>query len=430
MNKLIWICALALPATGVHAADWPAGRVYELKGMKVSVSAPVLVQRDYEPFCYPRLERLANGQIICAATIDSPENAADTAAFFGPERNGVKWSNDGGLTWKEWAVVPDASNARILLPNGDLLFVPYRMYTCPQGVKSPYYILPKDEHVVKEYKDGFVITGWPKALGASDEQKKRGQAGWCIDGSNVVKQKDGTYLTTISGWFAPKDKGKTFGAFSNDVKTNVAAIESRDGLHWQVKAIIADENSGLPGSEGPNEAALARLKDGRLMCIFRQGCQSAKEIESKNHRYGQSFSTDEGRTWSAPSLIEPWAVQPVLASLGENGLILTGGRPDIQVWLNGDGLGKDWERIDLLAHHNEFQPTEAIVPNHDGSYGPYGMSTCNNALLALDSHTALVAYDRTPRSATPSHGRGPKDSTDPAEKFSVWIVKLTIEKTK
>ena len=57
------------------------------------------------------------------------------------------------------------------------------------------------------------------------------------------------------------------------------------------------------------------------------------------------------------------------------------------------------ERIDLLAHHNELQPADPITPNHDGIYGPYGMSTCNNALLALDSHTALIAYDRTPLSA-------------------------------
>ena len=36
------------------------------------------------------------------------------------------------------------------------------------------YILPKDKHTIKEYKEGFVVTGWPKALGASEEQKKRG----------------------------------------------------------------------------------------------------------------------------------------------------------------------------------------------------------------------------------------------------------------
>jgi hypothetical protein len=47
--------------------------------------------------------------------------------------------------------------------------------------------------------------------------------------------------------------------------------ESADGFAWAIRSVIADENCKLDGNNGPCEGAICRLKDGRLMCVFRLG---------------------------------------------------------------------------------------------------------------------------------------------------------------
>ena len=103
--------------------------------------------------------------------------------------------------------------------------------------------------------------------------------------------------------------------------------ESQDGRHWRIRSVIADDQCKLKGNEGPDEAALCRLKDGRLMCVFRMGFS--------NTPFGQSFSSDAGKTWSEPvAMTGVFSVCPCLATLPNGPIILTGGRPGIYAWLN------------------------------------------------------------------------------------------------
>ena len=47
----------------------------------------------------------------------------------------------------------------------------------------------------------------------------------------------------------------------------------------------------LDGDEGPDETAIVRLADKRLYAIFRKG---------GNALMGQTWSSDDGRTWTQP----------------------------------------------------------------------------------------------------------------------------------
>jgi hypothetical protein len=54
------------------------------------------------------------------------------------------------------------------------------------------------------------------------------------------------------------------------------------------------------------------------------------------------------------------------------------------------------------------------------------MSTCNSEVVCLDGHSALVCYDKTPRSTNYQNTRGPRDSANPDEMYSVWVVKVVV----
>src|SRR5579862_385539 len=111
---------------------WPEGKSFDLKRMKVTLSAPVLVKRDREPYYFPKIARLPNGEIILHSAIDCPLNLSITDESFKPERAEVLWSSDGGLTWKDPQIIPDGSSLHVLLPNGDMMFAPYRLFELPK----------------------------------------------------------------------------------------------------------------------------------------------------------------------------------------------------------------------------------------------------------------------------------------------------------
>jgi hypothetical protein len=95
--------------------------------------------------------------------------------------------------------------------------------------------------------------------------------------------------------------------------------------------------------------------------------------------------------------------------LGNGTLALSGGRPGIYLWLNWDGTGLDWERIDLVAHHDACHPSEPIQG-----------TTAYTGLVEVDEHHLLCMYDRTPN----GWDRIPEEMDDTN---SVWIVRVTVE---
>lgn len=195
-----------------------------------------------------------------------------------------------------------------------------------------------------------------------------------------------------------------YGRFRGDKFYSIVAVESTDGIAWKFRSLIADVSCGFKGS-GPSESAVCRLRDGRLMCIFRNDGGLA---------YGQTFSSDEGLTWSKPELMkDAHSVQPSLVVLDDGSIALSGGRPGIFVWFNRDGQAKRWEPIDLVAHHNRCVPDETI--------GRTDQTSAYTELVVLDQRTLLMIYDRIP------HGWKaiPSDSND---RNSVWVVRITIER--
>jgi hypothetical protein len=442
-----WFLSLVIlggVSTGALAADpeaaptkWPAGKIYRLKeGLEVTVSAPVLVGRSTRThYWYPGLARLANGDLIAHVT-----TSVDGFGDKGKEPGEVVWSSDGGLTWGNPQEILYASASKVLLPNGDLLFLPYRLYPYKDGVSGPCQLVPAGKREVRHLHDRttITVTDWPRLLAASEDQKKEGQAGFTIDGQVIQVDKGKKYLVTIDGYFRQTDKpfrwSKTVDG-TQEVKTSVVAAESEDGYHWKIRSVIADDRCKLRGYEGPNEATLCRLSDNRLMSLFRMEGYGPDIAPN-----GQSFSRDEGKTWTEPVAVDaPIRSTYPRTTVFKNGVVaLSIGRPGLDLWLNANGSGKGWQTVDILEHHNLFRPKERI-PRWEGSgHQNQGRSTGTTDMVLTDSKdgaTVLFIYDRSPLEASVG-AMGAKDGPpiqdkaekDPAYTYSTWVVRATIKK--
>jgi len=418
---LISLVCLAVSLSNRSAGkDWPEGKTYQLKGLSVTLSAPVLVGRSKGFYWFPKLVRLADGELVAHCQLDLDN--------FGQEREEILWSDDGGLTWGDAKQVPSPSGAQVLLTSGDLLFLPYRLYPLPSGMGGPYYLIPNGRREINRIERGVVVTEWPRPTASAEDQRQYGQASFLFDGE-PVKLKDGKYLVTLNGFFEPPSKKKfkwrnsAFRTLDGQdiVRSSLVAAESEDGFHWKIRSVIADENCEVANPfEGPNEATLCRLKDGRLMCILGQSIP-----------YGQSWSSDEGRTWTKPVRTNyAWSVDPRVAVMKDGTVVLSGGRPGVNLWFDADGTGTDWRIIDLVEHHNAFHPDEPLKrfrPNGNPIYYT-GTSTGYTEVVAVDDSHLLCVYDRTPLSSAgedPTPGIN-KHLEGVDETYSVWIVRATL----
>ena len=192
--------------------------------------------------------------------------------------------------------------------------------------------------------------------------------------------------------------------------------------------MIAGSDCALEGQEGPCESAICRLSDGpstgsgqgRLMCVFR----NASFVP-----YGQTWSDDDGRTWSKPVAMPAQSVEPSLQVMPDGVVALSGGRPGISVWFNVDGHGTDWQAVDVVAHHNSCRPRDVITPDNTMKIGIArdemirqglrGFTSSYTELVRLDDRRLLLIYDRLGLGWHPI----PDESK---ETNSVWVVKITV----
>ncbi|MCI0624027.1 MAG: glycoside hydrolase [Acidobacteria bacterium] len=184
----------------------------------------------------------------------------------------------------------------------------------------------------------------PKGTGGTADDLKS-TFGGPLFWRSMIELPEGRILATLYGYFEgdnvpiamdhPNMKGPVPGF--NKYRTLLAESKDR-GASWSFVSTIAyDPNLG---QEGPCEPALARLRDGRLLCIMRTGYT--------HHPMVTSYSRDLGRTWSKPVSTGLTGVDPQLIVLS-NGLVACaygvkeydGNRRERRIMFSGDG-GKTW----------------------------------------------------------------------------------------
>ena len=379
--------------------EWRTNSSVSLSGLRVSLSQPVLVKRSRWYCWFPSLIRQPDGVLWAVMSAYADIHASNSVNY-------LSRSRDGGLTWDEPRVIGDGGLAHLIQPDGSAVILPYYLRPRADGIGAPCNVL-SPSGLLTMRASGVEVTGWPRLT--RSPLPDAGIAGFVFNGQ-VVRGLRGKYLATL------------YGTFEGDSRYSLVLVESDDGFGWQLRAIVAGPECHLAGEEGPCESAVCRLRDGRLMCVFRL----ASFVP-----YGQTFSADDGRTWTTPTNIAPGSVEPSLAVLGDGTVALSGGRPGISVWFIVDGAGSDWQAVDIIAAHNAVcAERDRIQPDSRTAWTSAremqqarstGYSSCYTELIPLDDRTLLVIYDRL------GYGWNPIPDDDPDESNSVWVARLQID---
>ena len=396
------LTALLCASGSAEPAKQPAGKIaatHKLAGTSVSLSAPVMVYSQHNYLWFPTLVRLGNGDLWAVMSNYADEATNRPTGLFCR-------STDDGLTWSSPKEYPYC-DCNIRLPTGDNILIPYYLFPAKSGMTGTYLSARQGAGELEVVKSGLTVAGLPRK---DRIDQKNGVSGFVFNGETVPLA-DGSHL------------GALYGNFEKENRYSLLSVVSRDGKHWRYRSTVADARCPLEGVEGPCESAFARLKDGRLLCVFR--LHSGAPL-------GQTYSSDEGRTWSAPvSMRGPRSVQPSLAVLKSGIVLLTTGRPGISLWLNADGKAGDWQEIDLVKHHNASRPAERFA--YDKTTGSASNNTQFTAvdgtssyteIVALDDKNLLCIYDTIPpgwnRDPLPSKAQRPN---------SVWVIRVTVQST-
>jgi hypothetical protein len=389
---------------------------HRLNSLTVEMSAPRLIGRSQEEFWFPQIHKFPNGDLLLYVRLGGDDWPAFEAGH-GFEA-ALMWSKDEGRTWSKPKRVAQ-STSQLALPSGDLLLLPFFLYRRPDWKNHTHaagvatVVSDARRRSVVRADDGVVLESLPRAEAPAPHPsyERFGLSGFYFDG-HAIASDDGTWLATC------------YGTFAGNSRYSALLVESADGRRWHPRSIISDGGGAVSGAEGACEPSVCRLKDSRLMAVFRTG-----------GGYGQTWSSDDGHSWSDPVRMTVGTVggaEPRLITMSDGTVLLLGGRDkglsDFHLWIDRGGSGTAWQALNLAEHHNRFHPEEPFplaVP-----YANHGGGRCSGYIHAavLDAHRIVLVYDRTPLSyfvqGTVARTRDHLGKDDPRETFSCWSTEI------
>lgn len=348
--------------------------------LTVRLGTPVVVAEGIGHLWFPVFYRFTTGEIVAQWSMMPDIHCFAYLA-------GASHSTDGGRTWSSPYSLGNFANQAIALSDGSLRRLPYYVYPEPPGTagspesgRGAAHVYATDHSLIfpggrNTMTPRGIRLETPRALAVMPT----GAAVLNITGQ-PLKLGDRYLITAYGAWADEWDAAK--------LGFNLYVFESSDeGLTWRYVTTVAHhrdvkEEDGKP-IEGPNESMMVRLESGEILCVLRVA-------NFGSYPYYASRSRDEGRTWSALEQIAARSVEPSVLRLSNGALALSGGRPGIKLWLADDKIGKAWQEIDLMAHHNAVcEPRERMDPTkaHTTSY---------TELLEVEPNKLLCIYDRVP----------------------------------
>jgi len=176
-------------------------------------------------------------------------------------------------------------------------------------------------------------------------------------------------------------------------KCHLWLFETRDrGRNWEEMSLVARDEST---PEGPDEATLVQLKDGRLYVVARTGGELI-----------HTWSSDLGKTWTPHEKLRlsdtgetVHGVWPIIEKLADGTLLMTYGRPGKNIVFDPTGTGTKWQgRLDLHAWEYETQtimgvPEAKRINNKLDPGIRYWNSGDYLFCVADGPRAALVGYD-------------------------------------
>lgn len=344
-------------------------------------------------YCFPQLTRLPDQRILLSYHV-----ADDHMDNYGESGWAHQVSTDEGISWQPIDGPYSRFHHHLKLPSGEIISVPERppidisqmgmdtsglitfasydnqYYPCPLYKRAS---LPPDLQTLPLWR--WSAGQWsasPAPLEAPDSLHFAYEGRMPLIYFGQMRQFDDGEIVAA---FYPNIALDSAGSY--DPKQSIAIYSSKDEGHsWSLRSRIRyepclsyDSLGELRG--GFTEPSLTICKDGSLLCALR--CTDATPGLGPLYL---SRSLDRGASWSTPWVTHPYGVMPQLLRLTNGMLLLSYGRPGVQVRLSADGSGELWSA-----------PRDVVAAEHSE---PRGDSCGYSALLELKQNRALIAYSR------------------------------------
>lgn len=335
---------------------WP--RKSEAAGLEVKVGKTVEITSSHRYCWYPVIHRFPTGEIMVAMRMSPDElnPEGDFSAYCISKDEGVTWSQrytmgTGANMDAAWSSEPEE--------DGKIWHLYGWVETYPPGQNQDFHLtLTKWSRGGMEFQQlrdvplhfpEPILTDstWTFDRHVSDGHLKK--LPWAVPWGTIVHGLNGDLLALVYCKTVSRQK------YYRDV-----LICSHDkGITWKQGSVVAavePEDKPWPwvGTEGPNEAALVRLADGRLLTVFR----------TAPGNMGETWSSDDGKSWTPPIAAPFKGVAPRVRRLSNGMLALTTGRPDpVEVMFSVDGKGKEWTSPTTIfdgksTHYTDFIEVE------------------------------------------------------------------------
>jgi hypothetical protein len=316
-------------------------------------------ERRWGRYQFPTMYRTADGRLIAFVHVE-----ADSATAYGsPKRTFI--SGDEGRTWAEQEPSIAARLAYgFRLTNGDWL----RIDTPPSLDASTIQLPPKTgavtiykaEHTLYPMRglasdlrliffQRFLSAGGREWQSETSELNDPDGMRYSVEGrfpriwwGDLRAHPSDRSLFAVTYPSIPAEPPHAFGS---------ACFRSTDnGRTWELRGRVphlmdpvADPKANLRA--GFSEPAFEILPDGSLYAVLRT---------TDGHGIGPMYDTrsrDHGVTWTRPRPFAPNGVMPRLLRLDNGVLVLSSGRPGVQLRFSASGNGDDWSQPwDLLPY--------------------------------------------------------------------------------
>ncbi len=360
-----------------------SGKTDELDHFRIRVGKTVKITASYNYCWYPTMHRFPTGEILTTMRM-SPDDANPEGEF-----SAYCLSKDGGQTWGRRYTMGaganvDAAYSQVPLEDGIWVLGSGYLSLEPNlsGSKSDFHAtlteITRAGMDVHQIRDASIHLSEPPQFEPVEIQatKKRdasplASVPTAVPFGAIISGPGGEWLSTLY-YMTNRDRRYR----------RLVLIRSVDHGHsWKEDGIIAalqPDEKPWPwmGNEGPNEAGLVRLPDGRLFCIFRTG--------TYDNYLGEAWSSDDGKTWSPPISTGFKGVAPHLRLMSNGLLVCTFGRPGVTIMFSPNG-GKGWA---------------AVTPIFKGK------STGYTDVIEVGAGKLIVVYDSLPEGENVVPGAG------------------------
>ncbi len=398
--SLPFALAMSSILLGTMCASTAPAESRKLQALDVQIGKTVVITSSRRWCWFPTVHQFQTGEIMVTMRTypDEVNEEGDASAYC--------ISKDGGLTWSRRYTMGAGANtdgAYASWPDGEVwhLYGYQQADAYPPGQALDFHLTltkySRGGMEVKQLRDVplhmsesiHMLPVSPLRLGRPDGKVE--QQAELVPWGTIVKGLNGDLMVPIA-----------YRSADAPAYARVAIIRSADeGRSWAQGPLVGAVEPGEKppagmGREGYTEPGIVRLADKRLLIMMRTG---------EGGFIGESWSADDGKTWTRPTFIPQKGVALRSVKRLKNGaaLVCTTGRPGpVSVMFSLDGTGKEWS---------------PVIPIFSGT------STCYTDIIEIKPGKLFMVYDSIPNVST-----GEISSTDHESKNIIYGTFIHIQK--